>query len=298
MPGKDYTTGSEYRYGFNGHEIAAEINKSITTAEFWEYDSRIGRRWNMDPRPNTSISPYAVFENNPVWFSDPFGDSIVDPNRTKAMNVYVVGKTRDNTNNMSAKRIQKTAEKNPGNSIFIEVDQLDKAAAEEIIKKLGKDGYVGTLVLDYHRSDYDDKMPDKESFYATLANGYAGQPTQVLAGMCWAGGGVEVKGKPHPNLTPQISKSLDNATVYGLKTEAGNLPFRMFGNFGSVSPDYLFSGKVSKWERKYRTTWSVASYNAQLKKIESVSIKAKVKLTLDGVIKVKVKKEIPDAENQ
>ena len=299
MPGRNYSqANTKYRYGFNGQEKSTEVNSESYTAEFWQYDSRLGRRWNIDPKPNTSISPYAAFENNPIWFGDPLGDSIVDPNRTKAMNVYVVGKNRDKTNDMSAKRLQKTADKNKENSIFIESDQLDKATADEIIKRLGADGYVKTLVLDFHRSDYDDKMPNKEDFYSTLIGGYAGQPTQVLAGMCWAGGGVAVNGKPHPNLTRPMSESLDKATVYGLKTETGNLPFRMFGNFGSISPDVVGSGKVSKWERKYRSTWAVTSYDAQLKKVNHIAIKARVKLTLEGTIDVKIKKEVTDAENQ
>lgn len=300
MPGRKYEISNSIkpRYGFNGQEKSTEINENSYTAEFWQYDARLGRRWNVDPKPNMSISPYAAFENNPIWFNDPLGDSIVDPNRTRAVNVYVVGKTRDKTNDMSAKRLQKTADKNPENSIFIESDQLDKATAAEIIKRLGADGYVKTLVLDFHRSDYDEKMPDKENFYSSLANGYAGQPTQVLAGMCWAGGGVTVKGNPHLNLTRPISKSLDNATVYGLKTEAGNLPFRMFGNFGSISPDVIGSGKVSKWERNYRSTWAVTSYDPQLNKVNHIAIKAKIKLTLEGTIHVKIKKEVTDAENQ
>ncbi len=67
-----------YRYAFNGIEKADEIAGAGNhyTAVFGEYDSRLGRRWNQDPKPNTSISNYAVFGNNPIWFSDPFFDSI------------------------------------------------------------------------------------------------------------------------------------------------------------------------------------------------------------------------------
>ena len=43
---RTYSTSS-YRYGFGGQENDNEINSlsgSKTTAEFWEYDSRLGRR--------------------------------------------------------------------------------------------------------------------------------------------------------------------------------------------------------------------------------------------------------------
>jgi len=46
------------------------------TAEFWEYDPRIGRRWNLDPRPVTGLSEYSAFNGNPIMFSDPLGDSV------------------------------------------------------------------------------------------------------------------------------------------------------------------------------------------------------------------------------
>ena len=41
---------------------------------FWEYDTRLGRRWNLDPVDQVSISNYAVNKLNPIWFSDPLGN--------------------------------------------------------------------------------------------------------------------------------------------------------------------------------------------------------------------------------
>ena len=72
MPGREYNAGS-YRYGFNGQEDD-EIAAGLTTALYWEYDSRIGRRWNPDPVINISESRYACFGNNPIYYSDPLGD--------------------------------------------------------------------------------------------------------------------------------------------------------------------------------------------------------------------------------
>ncbi len=69
--------GDGYRYGFNGQEKTLELNPSHTTALFWEYDGRLGKRWNVDPLAdhpkNISISPYAVFKNNPILLVDPMG---------------------------------------------------------------------------------------------------------------------------------------------------------------------------------------------------------------------------------
>ena len=75
MPGRKYNS-SEYRYGFNGMEKEVDIlsGYGIYSAEYWKYDSRTGRRWNMDPITLPNISPYVAFQNNPIFYDDPKGD--------------------------------------------------------------------------------------------------------------------------------------------------------------------------------------------------------------------------------
>ncbi|MDP2176232.1 MAG: hypothetical protein Q8K70_10030 [Bacteroidota bacterium] len=68
--------GKRYKYGFNGqekdNEIAGEGN--IYTAEYWEYDSRLGRRWNLDFCYKLYCSNYSVLHNKPLTNIDPNGD--------------------------------------------------------------------------------------------------------------------------------------------------------------------------------------------------------------------------------
>ena len=45
------------------------------TAEFWQYDSRLGRRFNIDCKVVVWESSYACFRNNPIFNSDLKGDS-------------------------------------------------------------------------------------------------------------------------------------------------------------------------------------------------------------------------------
>ena len=66
----------KYRYGMNGQERIPEWAPEHYTARYWEYDSRLGRRWNTDPVVVPALAPYATFENNPVRFSDKLGDKI------------------------------------------------------------------------------------------------------------------------------------------------------------------------------------------------------------------------------
>jgi hypothetical protein len=66
-----------YRFGFNGQHKDDEVygaTGTSTTAEFWQYDTRTGRRWNLDPVPQVSISDYAAFRLNPIRYNDPDGD--------------------------------------------------------------------------------------------------------------------------------------------------------------------------------------------------------------------------------
>lgn len=72
MPGRTWVA-SDYRYGMNGQEKQDELFKGANSAEFWMYDSRIGRRWERDPLVYETQSPYAAFNNNPIYFSDHLG---------------------------------------------------------------------------------------------------------------------------------------------------------------------------------------------------------------------------------
>jgi GH24 family phage-related lysozyme (muramidase) len=67
---------SKYLFGFNTQEKVDEIAGAgnHNTAKFWEYDTRLGRRWNLDPKSQVGISEYAAFMNNPISVKDVLGD--------------------------------------------------------------------------------------------------------------------------------------------------------------------------------------------------------------------------------
>jgi RHS repeat-associated protein len=69
------------RYGFGGHEKDDEIKGSGNHISFndYGYDPRTGRRWQHDPIKQVGISPYATFNNNPIFYSDPDGQSPITP---------------------------------------------------------------------------------------------------------------------------------------------------------------------------------------------------------------------------
>lgn len=76
MPGRKYDGG--YRFGFNGQEQDDEVagDGNTNTAEFWEYDTRLGRRWDVDPVDQIGLSGFQSYNNNPIFFIDSDGDVV------------------------------------------------------------------------------------------------------------------------------------------------------------------------------------------------------------------------------
>lgn len=70
----------QYRYGMNGQMKDGDVFEGFMSADFWGYDSRLGRRWEQDPITKPWESPYATFNNNPIYFADPSGLDGEGPN--------------------------------------------------------------------------------------------------------------------------------------------------------------------------------------------------------------------------
>jgi RHS repeat-associated protein len=102
----------EYRHGFNGQEKVDEISGSgnHNTAEHWEYDTRLGRRWNLDPVIKSWQSGYACFSNNPIVMIDPNGDADFYNQRGRKVGTNGVddGKLYVLTNQADVKRAQQS----------------------------------------------------------------------------------------------------------------------------------------------------------------------------------------------
>jgi YD repeat-containing protein len=76
MGGRKFVRNGVYRYGFTGQEKMAELDDSHTTALFWEYDGRLCRRWNVDPKYSEipSWSSYVISGDNTLINVDKQGD--------------------------------------------------------------------------------------------------------------------------------------------------------------------------------------------------------------------------------
>jgi RHS repeat-associated protein len=152
MPGRTYRATTSYRYGFNGQETDRDVNENFTTALYWEYDSRLGRRWNVDPKPSTSISPYATLFNNPICTQDPLGDTaVIKINGHRQIkyvgNQWIDAKTRVvvNPEDFSKKTAMLMEDYSKLNTIkdFSEVtDKINSASQEVLLTTGGKASHV------------------------------------------------------------------------------------------------------------------------------------------------------------
>jgi RHS repeat-associated protein len=95
----DLNLRSSYLYGFNGQEKDNEVKGAGNHLSFGDmgYDPRLVRRLNIDPatKKYPHLSPYAAFENNPIYFKDPTGEdaavTISGNTITVSTTIYIYG---------------------------------------------------------------------------------------------------------------------------------------------------------------------------------------------------------------
>jgi RHS repeat-associated protein len=78
MPGRKYTSNSEYRYGFNGKEKLSEITNDDYDYGARIYDARIGRWLSVDPlqKKYPNWTPYAYAMNSTLKLKDIDGKDV------------------------------------------------------------------------------------------------------------------------------------------------------------------------------------------------------------------------------
>jgi RHS repeat-associated protein len=75
MPGRTFAS-EDYRYGYSGMESEKDISDGFLVFGDYGYDSRIGRRWCVDPLiyKSPANTPYGYALNNPIILVDPEGE--------------------------------------------------------------------------------------------------------------------------------------------------------------------------------------------------------------------------------
>ncbi|GAB2808259.1 hypothetical protein GCM10027043_04180 [Ferruginibacter profundus] len=72
MPGRKYSAGSGYRYGFNGKENDKDAGEGVQDYGLRVYDSRLGKFLSVDPLTKSypHYTPYSFAGNKPIQFID------------------------------------------------------------------------------------------------------------------------------------------------------------------------------------------------------------------------------------
>ncbi len=83
MPGRKFSAGSAYRYGFNGKENDKDAGEGIQDYGMRIYDSRLGRFLSLDPisKNYPYYTPYQFAGNSPIKFIDLDGLEPADPDQ-------------------------------------------------------------------------------------------------------------------------------------------------------------------------------------------------------------------------
>lgn len=77
LPGREWKV-SRYRYTINTQEKEPELGDGMSSAEFWMYDGKLGRRWNVDPVLKDYEGSYSSLGNSPIIVVDYLGNDTGD----------------------------------------------------------------------------------------------------------------------------------------------------------------------------------------------------------------------------
>jgi len=169
-PGRSYTVSNGYRFGFDGQEKDNEASGSGNsyTAEYWQYDPRLVRRWNTDPTIKPIESPYMVFGDNPIWFVDPNGsDTSFASNHTKDIFNEAYNDVHSKINEQTSKindQLQKWKEKGYSNAktnrlYSKRIEKLNEKRSELFSIKNGLDDLINSdMVFRYNEQKISDKF--------------------------------------------------------------------------------------------------------------------------------------------
>jgi RHS repeat-associated protein len=145
-----------YRFSFQGQEKDDEISGTGNsyTAEFWQYDPRLGRRWNVDPVDKPWMSPYHAFSNNPILNIDPNGANDDDIHYNSETGETTIIETDENKDNVLIDgRFITSVEQGSGKSAFDDARVIGLGNEWEQSYILQNEKIIGLDAIKYNGTD-------------------------------------------------------------------------------------------------------------------------------------------------
>ena len=238
MPGRQLNP-ENYRFGYGGNECDNEIkgNGNLLAFGGYEYDTRLGRRLNLDPASikYPSVSPYGYSNNSPIVLVDKNGLEWVNvhTSEVQALNEALLKKPTDKK---LKRQVNEALEKEALVAKYIkEIKENDIALYTFIdqLKIIDKNGNKGNVKVNVSSS------PDKISgnIGQTGETNYYNPPTpDGLAKVYYEGNEIVVP------LSPDYGKIGFDIVIYGrsswgdqrLANEAGDVMFYMHYNQDAI----------------------------------------------------------------
>ena len=264
-----------FHFGFNGQEKDNEVAQGITTAKFWEYDSRLGRRWNLDPKTTTGISDYACFSNNPIWKIDPNGDDDFYNFAGKYIGTYGTGTAIRITGTRTAEALRANINQYGEKIVFeaskvVTIQSNVKESVDALYKESNSLGVErkayfilntkeATLTIENQPQSASDTKTSCVNIYDknTLLNtndkfiNITGDPTKVIVGQIHGHTNPNEKSDPTISGGGYYSSELKPGTskVDVAAAEEMNVPVNVIdytGNVSRVNPDALENNNISQ----------------------------------------------------
>jgi RHS repeat-associated protein len=243
MPGRSFSVGNQYRYGFNGKEKDSDINSGAIAFEARIFDSRLGRFLSTDSREFDYAwqSTFIYFRNSPISVIDFKGEGGGDdkkPKKVKAgsngkVNVSfhsasdaigtcdAVGGDDDKNNKDNCLTNFNTAHDKVVDPTFktFAVSKLSDVKSQ--LRKLKKEGYeIGTVILNAH-ADLSGGFwlggKQNISNFENILKGNLGENSIVILNMCNIGAGRDPNSRASEllNLSQSIGKVVYASMSFG-----------------------------------------------------------------------------------
>jgi len=264
MEGRSYEgdTNLRYRFGFNTQEKDDEVygEGNANTAEFWEYDARLGRRWNVDQISTHTQSGYVTFSNNPICRIDPNGNSdyytasgrYLGSDGSEGTEIIIVTKKRiiRKIDQVTKQVIDKQILDNvspytvyskslPENSFFVLPSYQERQEIKEIMENQSEDAANEVGGIGYELSVYNRETHENEKMNI-MQKSMDGKVSENPSD-------VENINLDRPDPSYKTFKSYDNADSKTLKYTWHSHPFRIFINKGTKNkPEWKLMDEMNK----------------------------------------------------